>query len=260
MWYDKWCMEGPLYEFNNRRALYNARVEEDISVDKMIDNGFRKWPVGWLDQFPNLRNIVVPTIYNGKEDQVMWYTTNNQKVEFSTRQAWNDLRHEWPSVEWKNVIWFNQFNPRHAFILWLAIQVKLLTQDKMAMWMTEAEFKCGLCKCSDICKDLCQLWDQLQDIDSLQDVVSILARKRESNKLDVVVNKLLVAAAVYHIWQERNARIFMNQERSSEKICQAIRVGVTYKLMAIKVRKTRNVKKIAAMWNLNWSKNSLKAI
>nr|XP_043619603.1 uncharacterized protein LOC122591396 [Erigeron canadensis] len=163
---------------------------------------------------------------------------------------------------WKNVIWFRQFIPRHAFILWLVVQEKLLTQDKMVIWKQNAEYKCVFCnefadshehlfyKCryiGEIWKLLSQRFYQMQQVDSLHEVIRILARDKENNNLGVVVNRIMVVAAVYYIWQERNARIFRSQERNKEGLSQIIRDSVRTQLLSIKVRKTRNVEQIADM-------------
>nr|XP_043616417.1 uncharacterized protein LOC122588377 [Erigeron canadensis] len=204
----------------------------------------------------------------------MWQTRNNQIVEFSTRQAWYNLREEWPEVKWRKVIWFNQCIPRHAFMLWLAVQGKLLTKDKLAIWNKNAELECVFCKSTadshehlffqcefvkDVWKELKQYMNHVQEVESLQDMIRVMSREKEMNRLAAVVNKLIVAAAVYYIWQERNGRIFKNQQKNRDAICQTIRDIVRYKLMNIKVRMTRNVERIAALWELKWFGNYLKA-
>nr|XP_043609703.1 uncharacterized protein LOC122581539 [Erigeron canadensis] len=274
MWFDKWSVEGPLYEFISRRDLYDARLEDTLTVDKMILNGEWSWPDGWLDIFPRLANIEVPNIHFGKEDKVRWLTKTYQKVDFSTSQAWSDLRDEWPSVEWSKVIWFKQFNPRNAFILWLAVHDRLLTQDKMAIWKENADFKCVFCsvtadnhehlffQCAyvkSVWRELQRYMFQMQGGDRMQSVISNLARFKDSKNIGVIVNKLMVAAAVYFIWQERNARVFKNQIRNKEVLCQNIMDSVRCKMMTIKVRNTRNVQRIAELWNLNWKECRLQA-
>ncbi|GJV04520.1 ribonuclease H-like domain-containing protein [Tanacetum coccineum] len=71
VFYDKWCSNGPLCEFISKRAIYDARIKDDVVIaDMMIDNN-SQWPDGC------------------------------------------------------------QSIPRYAFILWLAIQGKFMTQDRM---------------------------------------------------------------------------------------------------------------------------------
>ncbi|GJT23299.1 RNA-directed DNA polymerase, eukaryota, reverse transcriptase zinc-binding domain protein [Tanacetum coccineum] len=120
VWYDKWCTDGPLSKFISRRDIYEARLEDNA---KLLD-------------CPNI------------EDKVLWDTNDGRKVEFSTNQA--DLRVNWPNVVRRHIVWFNHLIPRQAFIFWMAVQDKLLTQDKIEKWNHDGDFKCGLCKqCSD---------------------------------------------------------------------------------------------------------------
>ncbi|PWA89670.1 RNA-directed DNA polymerase, eukaryota, Reverse transcriptase zinc-binding domain protein [Artemisia annua] len=53
---------------------------------------------------------------------------------FSIRMAYSELHDGGNVVRWSKLIWFSQNIPKHAFLLWLAIQCKLPTQDKIRRW------------------------------------------------------------------------------------------------------------------------------
>ncbi|GJR51613.1 RNA-directed DNA polymerase, eukaryota, reverse transcriptase zinc-binding domain protein [Tanacetum coccineum] len=93
IWYDKWNSFGTIGDVISQRDLYDARLPMDARVSDLISDNMWKWPSEW--------------------------------------QAWFDMRESLPAIEWKSVIWFNQFIPKNGFILWLAIQKRLLTQDRM---------------------------------------------------------------------------------------------------------------------------------
>ncbi|GJZ70566.1 RNA-directed DNA polymerase, eukaryota, reverse transcriptase zinc-binding domain protein [Tanacetum coccineum] len=101
VFYDKWCEDGPLSDFINKRAIYDARVQDSVVITDMIDGDIWKWPV------------------------------ECQRVKFSTSHAWKTMKEDLPVVHWRHVVWYSQLIPRHAFILWLEVQRKLLTQDRM---------------------------------------------------------------------------------------------------------------------------------
>ena len=42
------------------------------------------------------------------------------------------------------MVWFSQSTTKHSFILWLAVQGKLLTQDRMMSWHQGEDLKCSL--------------------------------------------------------------------------------------------------------------------
>nr|GEU89064.1 hypothetical protein [Tanacetum cinerariifolium] len=90
--YDNWCEAGILQSFITHRDLYNARRNANMVVKDIVENGICVWPEEW--------------IYNnvGSNDGI---------------------------VKWHKLVWFSQNIPKHSFILWMAIQNKLVTQDKI---------------------------------------------------------------------------------------------------------------------------------
>lgn len=44
------------------------------------------------------------------------------------------------------MIWFSQNIPRHAFMLWVSVQGKLSTQDRMEKWELQHNQVCSFCK------------------------------------------------------------------------------------------------------------------
>nr|GEX28334.1 pentatricopeptide repeat-containing protein At1g63330-like [Tanacetum cinerariifolium] len=107
IWYDKWNSFGTIGDVISQRDLYDARLPMDARVFDLISDNMWKWPSEW--------------------------------------KAWFDMRKSLPAVEWKSVIWFNQFIPKHGFILWLSIQKRLLTRDRMEKWNKGGQMLCGLC-------------------------------------------------------------------------------------------------------------------
>ncbi|GJR64785.1 RNA-directed DNA polymerase, eukaryota, reverse transcriptase zinc-binding domain protein [Tanacetum coccineum] len=131
MWFDRWDIKGPLLDIIQRRVWYEKRYTDNEKVADMIKKGVWIWLAYWYNRFPDLCNINVPHLFEGKSDKVLWLDNQNEKKEFSTRQAWNDLRENVDKVEWHHVVWFPRFQPRQAFIIWLAILERLATQDRI---------------------------------------------------------------------------------------------------------------------------------
>ncbi|GJR85612.1 hypothetical protein Tco_0209623 [Tanacetum coccineum] len=71
MCFDIWDIKGPLSDIIPRRV--------------------------W---FSDICNINVPLLSNDDTDKVMWLNNQNEKKEFSTKQAWCDLRDNVDKVEW----------------------------------------------------------------------------------------------------------------------------------------------------------------
>nr|XP_043630477.1 uncharacterized protein LOC122601808 [Erigeron canadensis] len=148
MWYDKWCSEGPLSNFISKRILYDTIMDVNTRLSTMTNNGQWMWPEGWVERFNILQNITVFCFCKWTRRIKLFElleSRDKQQVEFSTKQAWQDMRINWPKVVWNDVIWFKQFDTRHAFILWLVIQGRLMTLDRVAKWNHNDSLQCGRC-------------------------------------------------------------------------------------------------------------------
>ncbi|GKE64669.1 hypothetical protein Tco_1518830, partial [Tanacetum coccineum] len=65
-----------------------------------------------------------------------------------------------------------------------------------------------------------------------------LEGRRGKKNIGSVVNKLILAVAVYFIWQERNFRMFKGESRSEDVMFNLIYDNVKSKLMTIRVKKS----------------------
>ncbi|GKA69375.1 hypothetical protein Tco_0775439 [Tanacetum coccineum] len=65
-----------------------------------------------------------------------------------------------------------------------------------------------------------------------------------------VYGRLLVAAASYYVWVERNNRIFKNTRRTPEELCDAIMVTVRLKLFTFRFKNTVMVNDLLGRWKM----------
>ncbi|XP_071729047.1 uncharacterized protein [Rutidosis leptorrhynchoides] len=270
-WFDCWSELGQLSDMISNRDLYEARFPLDMKVAGLIDHGQWIWTQEIIGKYPILTSLNVP-ILSDKEDKAVWVTSDNKQVQFSSKQAWIDLRDNIPCVFWHKVVWFSHFNPKHAFILWLALHNKLTTQDKIVKWYPHKHFSCVFCsqqvdshehlffKCDYSHKVWVIIKKKLlfkgigYDLQSI--ILNIAKYPSLKNKWNVV-SRLLIAAVVYHIWLERNRRVFGSPGRSSDAICEQIAGCIKLKLTSLKVKNTKNVAAVAKVWNLKWNGISL---
>ncbi|GJU81721.1 reverse transcriptase zinc-binding domain-containing protein [Tanacetum coccineum] len=96
--------------------------------------------------FPQITSMANPQVDDNAFDKIMWKSIDGRIYEFSTKQAYYEMSIQWPKVGWRNLIWFSQSIPKHSFILWLAINEKLMTHDRMKKWGTYDMMVCTLCK------------------------------------------------------------------------------------------------------------------
>nr|GEX40952.1 hypothetical protein [Tanacetum cinerariifolium] len=264
-WY-KWCKLGPLTGFILNKAIFDARMSEKDCLADIISEGKWAWPDEWEIKFPEVKTITVPTS-NDSKDGVKWVDRDNQPCQFSTKKVWLTLRDEWPKVNWSHIVWYSQCNPKQAVILWMAIQGRLLTHDRM-VWVHSGDLKCSLCNvCPDSHDHLffeCQysrtVWDKisskgemLNGLQKLSSVIRSMEAKSNKNTIWQVVNKLIIASTVYHFWNERNKRIFQNSNRTTNDLLKIITRNIEEMLMSLKVKKFKAVDKAAAIWGLRWN-------
>lgn len=61
---------------------------------------------------------------------------------FSSRVTWNRIRVHSPTVSWSNAVWFKEEIPRCYFIIWLAINQRLPTKDRLISWGMQVPDAC----------------------------------------------------------------------------------------------------------------------
>nr|GEX45971.1 hypothetical protein [Tanacetum cinerariifolium] len=115
--------------------MYAARMTDNCTVADAIEGNDWKWPSDWYDKYPILKSVQVPVLDELIKDTIKW---------------WKDLYVNGESVTWSFMVWYTQCIPKHAFVLWMAVQEKLLTQDRILKWKPNEILECALCgKCND---------------------------------------------------------------------------------------------------------------
>ncbi|GJX81464.1 reverse transcriptase zinc-binding domain-containing protein [Tanacetum coccineum] len=181
-------------------------------------------------------------------------------TEFSVRQTYYDLHNVNEVVIWNKLIWFSQNIPKHAFILWLAIQERLTTQDKVRKWGSYDLMMCPLCS-NDMdshnhlffeCEFSNKLWNMVKrrieyhsSGQNWQDIITELSTLQNGNTIGSIIRRLCFAACVYLIWQERNNRIFKNEKRSNESLFIILNDTIKWRLSSLKFKSSQAVLKAA---------------
>jgi hypothetical protein len=61
-------------------------------------------------------------------------------------ETWDFLRDKKPDVDWWHLIWFPHAIPKHAFVLWFAVQNRLTTGDRLLVWGFKGETLRDFCR------------------------------------------------------------------------------------------------------------------
>ncbi|GKA74484.1 reverse transcriptase zinc-binding domain-containing protein [Tanacetum coccineum] len=205
IWYDNWHLLGPLSNVVTKRDIYDARMTDKCTVKEAINRGNWNWPSDWAGKFPILSNYGVPNLKESEGDVTKWKDNNGKLVTFSVKQAWKDRIAEGLKVNWKDMVWYTQCIPKHAFVLWMAVQGRLLTQDRMIKWNPNAVLKCPLCdECSDShdhlffkCKYSELVWKKMQTklcrkfSMNWQTVIEEMSQLRSSKNIWCILSKMV---------------------------------------------------------------------
>ncbi|GJV80926.1 reverse transcriptase domain, reverse transcriptase zinc-binding domain protein [Tanacetum coccineum] len=139
--------------------------------------------------------------------------------------------------------------PRHAFNLWLIINHKLKTQDRVSIWdySNVLGSTCPLCEATPdshehlffICPFANSVWSRMEVkaglgrfSHNIYDIVNHFGGIARRKNTHVVIAKLVVAASAYFIWKERNWRLFKKSKRSIDQVVSCISSSVRMKLLS----------------------------
>ncbi|GKA20108.1 putative reverse transcriptase domain-containing protein [Tanacetum coccineum] len=269
LWYDRWCLQGPLIRFLSPREIVREGYHLQSCVADLISNGMWNWPSVWLVKAPTLQSIRVPTLYD-REDFVCWRDTNGSLFSFSVKCAWEALRPRGHEVTWYSTVWFSQCIPRHAFQLWLIMRRSLRTQDKLKPWdvgdsIDLSSLRCSLCGLQPDshehlffeCVYSSKIWCVVRQFAGMESVPPVLedimlwfqpmAAKRTFKN---IVGKLLFAATAYYVWLERNNRLFKNTKRTPDELKDLILGMVRLKLVTLRFKNKASVISMLSIWKM----------
>ncbi|XP_019231679.1 PREDICTED: uncharacterized protein LOC109212485 [Nicotiana attenuata] len=176
----------------------------------------------------------------------------------SIKQIYHALRGSFNKVSWKRLVCRNAGCPRWTFTLTIAAHGKLYTKDRLSKWGVKVDQMCVLCTKENEtvqhlffeCSFAAKLWGNLLQWQGINRIVygwnEELAWaedwvKRQNANTELY--KMTLAACVYHVWQERNARIFEEKERKWEMLGKRI-------IQEIHCRSNKRVEK--ALGRLDW--------
>ncbi|PWA73149.1 reverse transcriptase zinc-binding domain-containing protein [Artemisia annua] len=274
IWFNDWTTFGAIHRYITYRDLYNERYKIDMSVKEFFDVSNRKWRTAWATKLPvnDVNHNIV--LSSDQHDKLMWRSNDGILGKFSVKQAYKDLYSTDIEVPWCKLVWFSKNIPKFAIILWLAIQGRLTTQDKIRKWGSYDLMICPLCfEETDShehlffkCKFSNGLWSKvLEKVQGQQwvnmellDLIKQLASMYNGNAINSVVRRLCLVTCVYMIWQERNFRLFRDESRSVELIFQIVCETVKNRLSGLNVKKFVVVKKVEETWNVKFDGTGLK--
>ncbi|GJV73508.1 RNA-directed DNA polymerase, eukaryota, reverse transcriptase zinc-binding domain protein [Tanacetum coccineum] len=270
VWYDNWNTAGALSEIVSTRDMYDAGMSINSTVADLTIINEGKWHVGWEIEYPILKLYKIPSLQDGRNDEIVWVDNAGHERVFGVKYVWKDLCCDDSKVDWHKIVWFSKCIPRHAFVVWMAIQNRLNTQDRIALWKLNEKMQCVFCKkCLDsidhlffICELSKEVWREMQKTlnvsmpFSWENSVKELCRLPNTKNIWSIVRKLVFGAIVYFILQERNKRIFKGERRDVNSLVHVIKEVIRLKLAGMEVKESNTIKEVEERWSVKFQRRN----
>ncbi|XP_049414575.1 uncharacterized protein LOC125877274 [Solanum stenotomum] len=176
--------------------------------------------LGWLRRFLKAKKYYEEVGWN-EEEILRWPI-------FSVKKMYIRMRGEFPKVEWRRFICNNAAPPRWTFILYLALNERLQTRERLAAWGIVDDLRCVLCSSGMdssehlffVCKYSATLWRKIlqwmhidRQVLGWKEKITWALRHFKGKHALVEIFRMALAASIYAVWQERNNRIIQNKLR-----------------------------------------------
>ncbi|XP_009761451.1 uncharacterized protein LOC107808908 [Nicotiana tabacum] len=158
-------------------------------------------------------------------------------TKYSIKDIYGAYRGEFQKVPLRRIVWNNNGQPKWTFILFLALHRKLQTKERIACWANLDNMDCVLCKQEneDIdhllfeCMYDKQVWSNLlawqnirREVWNWKHEVQWAIENATGKTAQQEVYRMTLAGGVYHLWKERNARIFKESSRSADQVVKQL--------------------------------------
>ena len=164
---------------------------------------------------------------------------------YSATAVWQEIRLKNEKKDWHRVLWASPSIPKHVLITWMTILNRLPTMDRLEAWGMEVVALCRLCHtgresrdhlffcCSysmSIWKEVLKLCGLGRTIGSWSEELRWVSIKLKRKALISIVLRIAWKAVIYHIWRERNRRIYGEIPESATKLIHFVKDAVKFKV------------------------------
>ncbi|KAK4384368.1 hypothetical protein Sango_3068900 [Sesamum angolense] len=256
IWHDPWHSLGTLIRrFPSGPSRTNIPIAAKLS--EVIVDGDWSWPPITDMECIEILHLL-PTIHNGS-DSILW-----RGGEFTT-VAYGIFRTPGPIVGWYPLLSGPCKIPRFSFVLWLAILGKLSTMDKP--WLPHLGGVCVLCgrevethehlffRCSysrRCIRDLKEAVRFTWPNRAWGEDITWASTRWKGRHIVQAAYRALLSAIVYHIWRERNQRVFQHSERPSTTIARIAAEEIRQKILSLDLSDSVSTRGLYRLWRIPW--------
>ncbi|KAJ9535362.1 hypothetical protein OSB04_un001524 [Centaurea solstitialis] len=223
LWFDNWHPLGPLCQFISKRDLYEAKVDVKLKISDIVCDGIWLWPVDLWNKFGGLLQLFQPALKENVRDKVMWKSQSGSVGDFSVAAVWDENFLHLEDKRWSKLVWFTQ----------------------------ECEYSVEVWNCLE---GVSGIYNLIKRMDAggncWQNLIEVISGVKVGNSIWSIIHRLLLAAGVYFLWQERNKRIHGEANRSAVVLAKQIYQLIQMKLMGLKVKDGSQIRRAAMIWDL----------
>lgn len=164
-------------------------------------------------------------------------------------------------VDWSAAVWTSRSIPRQSFHVWMVVQNRLPTRDRMIHWGLAVPPVCLLCNGADesrdhlywecnvaydlwkLIADRCGVLPQMRWVDSLNHMSS-LPPPVPARSLTL----LGWQAAIYWVWNERNKRLHANQFRTVGSLFAIVDHQIRNKIQSFRGENPKRSSEMMQLW------------
>ena len=212
-WHDPWLTKPPLIVRFGEGIISTMDSSANATVGSMCSDG--TWEVSLSNDYRAIaiRQLLSSVSFDSK-DMVLWHNDCNVNL----RVIWDSIRRRSTPPSWQPLIW-NRFHiPSHSFISWLACRDRLSTKDRLQHFLHNVDPVCVLCRSYNESSShifstcpytyliirgspfaLKLAWEDWMRGDFFQDSLSQFNKE---------MGFLYITIIIYHVWKERNSRVF----------------------------------------------------
>ncbi|XP_059654461.1 uncharacterized protein LOC132301202 [Cornus florida] len=259
-WLDNWSPAGPLSLCFPSHILSNLGADEFTLVGRFIVNNSWSFPHSLSNAVPEL--LALPQPCSTRKDKLIWSASPSGT--FNLKHTTLHLAGNGDQIAWNNLVWCSLTIPRMKFNMWFAAQSRLPTLDSRAM--ASHDSICALCNSEPEshshlffrCIFSSPLWKFIQDrckfykpFLSWEDMILWISHRWKGSSPINMLQKICLSAMVYHIWEERNNRIFKGKSSSQRLVLTKVSNTITSLLQLRCLKDCEASRCILQPWNLS---------
>lgn len=252
-WHDNWTSSGPLILLTCHTGPMVTGISLLSTVSEAVSGSSWALPRGRHAITRMLRSAlqnIPPSTGNTQPDEFMWKNgLHDVPGAFSSSKTYQSIQQTLPEVPWHRAVWFKERIPKHSFIYWVLMRDRLPTKDRMRNWGLNVNPECPLCNTAlestshlfFECEYSTAVWLAFFNHPTLnppRDMSNAMVWAQQvtvSSKARSIC-LLILQAAVYFIWRERNARLHSAGELQPSILVKQIHLLLRAKVAALDLR------------------------